>query len=97
MLISPLIEAKAELTDGGLPAEPIVLSSRIRLARNFAEFPFPGWATEEQRGEVLEQAFAKSRETGILSNAMFWKLDDLRSLEKQVLTERRLASREPTQ
>ena len=36
MRITPLIEAKAELTDGGFPPEPIVLSTRIRLARNLA-------------------------------------------------------------
>lgn len=97
MLISPLIEAKAELTDGGLPAEPIVLSTRIRLARNFADYPFPGWATEEQRGQVLQQAFDKSKQTETLGDAMYWKMEDLSALEAQVLLERRLVSRELTE
>ena len=94
MLITPLIEEKAELTDGGLAPEPIVLSTRIRLARNMADEAFPGWADAPQREEVLSMCFEKLTKLKPLENGVFLQISDLTDLEKQVLVERRLVSRE---
>ena len=38
------------------PEGDIVLGTRIRLARNFAEIPFPAVANREQARQVLQQA-----------------------------------------
>ena len=35
----------------------VVVSTRIRLARNLAHLPFPAWMTAEQREEVITQVF----------------------------------------
>jgi protein arginine kinase len=94
MLITPLIEAKAELTDGGLNPEPIVLSTRIRLARNLAGEAFPGWADVTQRRAILERCFDNLSPQTSLKDGLFLKMSDLTDLEKQVLVERRLVSRE---
>lgn len=94
MLITPLIEAKAELTDGGLEPEPIVLSTRIRLARNLADEAFPGWADVTQREGVLDRALDKLSRLQALKEGLFFQVSDLTDLEKQVLMERRLVSRE---
>jgi protein arginine kinase len=94
MLITPLIEAKAELTDGGLAPEPIVLSTRIRLARNLAGEAFPGWADSTQRSAILERCFDNLSPQPALKDGLFLKMSDLTDLEKQVLVERRLVSRE---
>jgi protein arginine kinase len=94
MLITPLIEAKAELTDGGLPPEPIVLSTRIRLARNLAAEAFPGWADAAQREAILERCMEKLSRLSAFKEGLFLQLSDLTDLEKQVLIERRLVSRE---
>jgi protein arginine kinase len=94
MLITPLIEAKAELTDGGLAAEPIVLSTRIRLARNLAGEAFPGWADADQRDAVLARCMEKLSLLPVFKEGLFLQLSDLTELEKQVLVERRLVSRE---
>jgi protein arginine kinase len=94
MLITPLIEAKAELTDGGLNPEPIVLSTRIRLARNLAGEAFPGWADVTQRRAILERCFDNLSPQTSLKDGLFFKMSDLTDLEKQVLVERRLVSRE---
>lgn len=94
MLITPLIEAKAELTDGGLAPEPIVLSTRIRLARNLAEEAFPGWADSSQRSAILDRCFDNLSPQTALKQGLFLKMEDLTDLEKQVLVERRLVSRE---
>lgn len=94
MLITPLIEAKAELTDGGLAPEPIVLSTRIRLARNLAGEAFPGWADEPQRAAVFEKCFEQLSPLAPFKEGVFLQMADLTDLEKQVLLERRLVSRE---
>ncbi len=94
MLITPLIEAKAELTDGGLAPEPIVLSTRIRLARNLSGEAFPGWADQVQREAVLERCFEKLTPMGAFKDGIFLQVSDLTDLEKQVLVERHLVSRE---
>lgn len=94
MLITPLIEAKAELTDGGLAPEPIVLSTRIRLARNLAAEAFPGWADAAQREAVLERCLDKLSLLPSFKDGVFLQMSDLTGLEMQVLVERRLVSRE---
>ncbi|MGC9451206.1 MAG: ATP--guanido phosphotransferase [Oceanipulchritudo sp.] len=94
MLITPLIEAKAELTDGGLAPEPIVLSTRIRLARNLAGEAFPGWADSAQRHSVLEGCLERLSQLAAFKEGTFLQVSDLTPLEMQVLVERRLVSRE---
>ena len=94
MSISHLIAAKAELTDGGHPAEPIVLSTRIRLARNIDPYPFPGWAKSAQRMVLQEQLFAAIGAAPKMANAYKLDLGAMSDLDKLVLVERRLISRE---
>jgi protein arginine kinase len=94
MLITPLIEAKAELTDGGLAPEPIVLSTRIRLARNLSGEAFPGWSDPTQRADILTRCHEALSPLAPFKDGVFLDLADLTPLEKQVVVERRLVSRE---
>jgi len=94
MLIAPLIQVKAELTDGGLPPEPIVLSTRIRLARNIVPFPFPGWASPAQRAEALRICTDALRTLDAFKGGTCLEMEQLSALEKQILVERHLISRE---
>lgn len=94
MQITPLIDTPAELTHGGLPAEPVVLSTRIRLARNVSTHAFPGWANEAQREQVLRVCLGALEQVKLLEGSTSLDLDKLTKLEKQVLIERRLISRE---
>lgn len=94
MLITPLIETRAELTDGGLPAEPIVLSTRIRLARNLSGEAFPGWAKLSQRQGALNRCVDSLSLIDNFKDALFLQISDLNELERRVLVERRLISRE---
>ena len=54
MTISALLAAPSELTDVASSKTAIVLMTRIRLARNLAGTPFPGWAKPAQREKTLE-------------------------------------------
>ena len=51
----------ALIPDGGLswldasgPVSNIVLSTRVRLARNLRGMPFPGWAKKNDRIKIME-------------------------------------------
>ena len=94
MRITPLIEAKAELTDGTTPAGSIVLSTRIRLARNLTGAPFPGWAKEAQRRDILSKSLEVIEALPIMEGGSRLTMDELSPLEKQILHERHLISRE---
>lgn len=77
-------------TADGQQAE-YVLCSRIRLARNFACCPFPLKQTEESAKKVLDimRQFCQIHE-----EYHFYLLDELTPLERQVLVEKHLISRE---
>lgn len=94
MLITPIIAAKAELTTGGLPPEPIVLSTRIRLARNLVGIPFPGRATSSQREQILHTCFDAMRDLPDFAGGHLLEMQQLATLERQALVERHLISRE---
>lgn len=76
------------------PDDDIVLSSRIRLARNFEEFKFPTLFSREeaksiilQMEEILDQLdFEKFGKMELL------KIDELQLLQKRVLVEKHLIS-----
>ena len=89
------------LPDGGLhwligdgAHAGIVLSSRIRLARNLAGFAFPIRAREGERLRVLHQVRATAARLPSLEGAAFVRVDECSPLERQVLYERHLVSRE---
>src|SRR6478609_1441670 len=76
------------------PHHQIVVSSRVRLARNIRNFAFPGWAKKSERLQILETIKPKVEELTEMSDAHSVFSQDLSALEKQVLVERHLISRE---
>lgn len=79
------------LTQEG-PESDVVVSSRVRLARNVANFPFVTYAEASQLEEL--QAYLGERLLSIIKDGIYLKMDDLSSVEKRVLMERNLISRE---
>lgn len=55
MKINELIDSHSELTDTAASKSAVVLMTRIRLARNLAKHPFPGWAKDAQKREIRDQ------------------------------------------
>ncbi len=72
----------------------VVVSSRIRLARNLADAPFPGKASADDRRRVLERVFPALEYLPEMRDAFAHPLDELTAVEKKVLVERHLISRE---
>ncbi|MBP3966759.1 protein arginine kinase [Paenibacillus lignilyticus] len=87
-------EALSDWMKGNGPDTDVVISSRIRIARNLSSHPFPMLATTEQANEVMEQ-LTNVAETGQLSelgNFETIKLSQLNELERRVLVEKHLIS-----
>ena len=76
------------------PESDIVISSRIRLARNLAQFPYPNRADDAGRAEVenLLRERLDSLTAGTRLN--YVDVSTLESLDRQFLVERQLISRE---
>ncbi|MBU0599995.1 ATP--guanido phosphotransferase, partial [bacterium] len=76
------------------PHRDIVISSRIRLARNVNKIPFPHWAKKESLRKVVSLVEEATKKCPYLINSKYYDLDKLTSLEKQYLIERHLISLE---
>lgn len=97
MKINELIASSSELTDIAASKSAVVLMTRIRLARNLARLPFPGWAKEAQRREVLASCLQAVSALPQMKRGLAVALDELSDLERQILVERHLISRELSQ
>jgi protein arginine kinase len=72
------------------PEHAVVLSTRVRLARNLRA-PFPPRLTPAGLKRVLDAAFAAAKAAG-LKDAAYFKLADLDETDRAFLVERHLAS-----
>jgi len=81
------------LADCG-PDEDIAISSRIRLARNVIGAPFPGNAKPEQLREMMRTVESAVAKSGSVPSVLKFDLAECSELDKQVLFERRLISRD---
>lgn len=74
--------------------EGIYVSTRVRLARNLEGFPFPQWAGEDDRlkcRDLIASALTSVKEMG---GGMLIKMDEITELEREILKEEHLVSRE---
>ena len=76
------------------PETVIAVSSRIRLARNLADHPFPGRADIKCRQKVLRTVCEAARNTPLLQPYCALEMQELDEIERNVLLERRLISPE---
>jgi protein arginine kinase len=94
-LVEPLVRDLGAWMVSDESSNPLVLSSRVRLARNLRGFPFPGRADPETLGRILATFFDVAGMVPGLKDALLQaELGDLNNIEKQVLVERHLISHE---
>ncbi|HMF13771.1 MAG TPA: protein arginine kinase, partial [Gemmataceae bacterium] len=94
MNLDSLTHTSGEWLRGTGPESDIVISSRIRLARNLAAFPFSNRASAYQKTEiegVLRDRIAKLEVDPRLE---YLNVPNLTPLDRQFLVERQLISRE---
>ena len=89
------------LADGGIgwidasgPASPLVLSTRIRLARNLGGRPFATRSAVADRERIADDVLAAVAGTEALGHAAAFRLDRLDLRDRQLLHERHLVSKE---
>jgi protein arginine kinase len=88
------LASPAETAQRKGPHDRIVMSSRVRLARNVKEAAFPGWAKKPERVRVLEMVQPAVAGLPEMGDAFAVSMDALSALDKQILVERHLISRE---
>jgi protein arginine kinase len=81
------------LRDDGREGD-VVVSSRIRLARNFSGFPFLSRARREDRRQIMHIARRDILEGGLAPQMMWVELNEASALERSVLVERHLISKQ---
>jgi protein arginine kinase len=94
MMLNDLLNRTSEWLKGEGPLSDIVISSRLRLARNIEKLPFPHWASKEKEEEILNIILDATKILDQFKDALFLKLDELDSVDKQFLVERHLMSHE---
>ena len=94
MKIGSILKSRGDWLSNGGGNHPIVISSRVRLARNFAKMPFPGWAKKTERVRILDEIKPEVDNLAQMRSSFSEQLNELSAMEKQVLVERHLISRE---
>ncbi|WP_248929060.1 protein arginine kinase [Paenibacillus hamazuiensis] len=86
--------ALSDWMKGKGPDSDIVISSRIRIARNINPYPFPMLATNQQSKEVLDKIseVLEDEDLKTISRFTMLPLSGLNELQKQVLVEKHLIS-----
>jgi protein arginine kinase len=94
MNIHDFLSSPAESSKRSGPHDRIVMSSRVRLARNLRGLAFPGWAKKAERIRSLEMIRPEVEGLRQMNNGFAESMDNLTALDKQILVERHLISRE---
>lgn len=93
---SPLdnvVRSAGEWLRGDGPQREIVISTRLRLARNITGFPFHSRASTEQRAEIAETLTAAVRKSKLPKEMLHLDVERLDELDRQLLVERHLISK----
>ncbi|MBN3523782.1 protein arginine kinase [Paenibacillus apiarius] len=87
-------QALSDWMRGTGPDSDIVISSRIRVARNLSGLPFPLLATNQQSAEVLDHltAVVDKPDFAAINHFHKFSLAEMNDTEKQVLVEKHLIS-----
>jgi len=93
MTIDELAQQPGRWLSGGGLMSDIVISSRIRLARNIAGYPFLNKASEAQRGELVDRVREHVTTTS-QGRWSFMDIDQVEELDQKFLVERHLISRQ---
>ena len=92
IILQNLKESSAEWINGQGPLSDIVISSRIRLARNVEGIPFPPRAEPAELKNIFELSRQIVEKNSFFKDSNLLLLDELTPLENQFLVEKHLIS-----
>ena len=72
----------------------VVISSRVRLARNLSDYPFPNKLNKEQSEDIISKIYKTILEgnTSISKDFKLLKMSELQEVDRQILVENHLIS-----
>jgi len=94
MNLDSLTHTSGEWLRGTGPESDIVISSRIRLARNLSAFPFTNRSTAHQKAEIETMLRERVARLDVEPHLEYFNVPGLSALDRQFLVERQLISRE---
>ncbi len=94
MKLDDLAQKNGEWLRGGGPEADIVISSRIRLARNLADFPFIGRVTALDRTQIEQAIRQCTLDIVAEGDLLYVNVEQIEGVDRQFLVERHLISRE---
>src|SRR5688572_6268412 len=94
MNMDTFTQTSGEWLRGNGPESDIVISSRIRLARNLSAFPFANRASAHQKTEIEAALRDRIAKLDFSPQLDYFQLPSLTPLDRQLLVERQLISRE---
>ncbi|UCE06010.1 MAG: protein arginine kinase [bacterium] len=90
--INSLLQQPPKWLEGTGKHSDIVISSRVRLARNLRDYSFPNRASDKVLNQVLEVVKDCYQKIDDLKDSIFLNINNLDELDRQFLMERRLIS-----
>ncbi len=90
--VNSLIQQSPKWLDGTGRHSDIVISSRVRLARNLKDFSFPNRASDKALAQILAIIKDCYGQVDDLKDSIFLNINELSELDRQFLMERRLIS-----
>ena len=94
MMFEDMAHRPATWLTGDGPQSEIVLSSRIRFARNISDFEFPPSADSDTRDKIIEYVQRAFDASGLTPSGHFYLASDIDTLDRSFLVERHLISPE---
>lgn len=76
------------------PEQEVVISSRVRLARNLAAYPFPNRAGDKELGAIITEVGTAVQHLPTRAKYFFLSLTKLSPVDRQLLVEKHLTSRD---
>jgi protein arginine kinase len=95
--IRKMLDHPSTWLSGEGTSSEVVMSSRLRLARNLDSVPFPPRARKEQLASVIQTTLAAAKDLRPLKKAEFFPLTDMPQGERTFFVERHLISRDLAQ
>ena len=96
-----MIRESTEISDGGLewldadgPDAEVVLSTRVRLARNLENHRFGVRADDAERQAILDAARTAANQASAMSEGRMLDMHNLSEASRRILLERHLVSKE---
>ena len=97
MKLNDLLKQTSEWLKGTGPNADIVISSRIRLARNLDTFAFPHWSQPDEAARALAAVGGAVGKIDYFRTSTLYKLSEVDNIDRQFLIERHLMSLEHAQ